>query len=335
MITPSPAPLQPEDWQKQLAQSISDPAELIESLGLPHSLIEPARQAGRAFPLRVTRHYLGLIRHADPHDPLLRQVLPLDEELQVVSGFGSDPVGDHAAALGSGVLHKYQGRALLITTGACAIHCRYCFRRHYPYAQDNAIRHWQEMLQTLQQQTQINEVILSGGDPLSLSDSRLSQLIEELENIPHLRRLRIHTRLPIVLPTRITTALITTLANTRLQSSMVLHTNHPRELAEPLRNPLQKLRAAQVTLLNQAVLLAGVNDELPVQATLSERLFAFGILPYYLHLLDPVAGAAHFAVPDPVVRNIETGLLATLPGYLVPRLVREIPGATSKTPFTS
>jgi len=333
MITPSPTSLQHDDWQKQLAQAISDPAELIKALGLPENLIEGALRASETFPLRVTRHYLSLIQPGDPDDPLLRQILPLDTETHSTAGFSTDPVGDHSAALGAGVLHKYQGRALLITTGACAIHCRYCFRRHYPYSQDNAVRHWDDMLRTLREQSQIDEVILSGGDPLSLSDCRLRQLVEELETIDHIKRLRIHTRLPIVLPTRITTDLLELLSDTRLSCSMVLHCNHPDELAAPLRTQLVKLRSAEVTLLNQAVLLKGVNDNLETQAALSERLFEFGILPYYLHLLDPVAGAAHFAVPDDLPGQIQAGLEARLPGYLVPKIVREVSGSASKTPI--
>ena len=333
MITPSPTQLQPEVWQKELAQAVSDPAELLKILELPPDLLESVRRAARSFPLRVTHHYLSLIRHADPADPLLRQILPLDAENHFVKGFTTDPVGDHAAALGAGILHKYAGRALLITTGACAIHCRYCFRRHYPYGQDNAVRHWDSMLQTLRTRPQINEVILSGGDPLSLSDQRLAQLVLDLEQIQHLKRLRIHTRLPLVLPSRITSNLLKTLSDSPLHCSIVLHCNHPNELAEQLRIPLNRLRQGSITLLNQAVLLRGVNDSLDIQVSLSERLFEFGVLPYYLHLLDPVAGAAHFAVPDELPAQIALGLENALPGYLVPKIVREIPGTASKTPL--
>lgn len=332
MITASSISAQPERWQQELARAITDPGKLIEALNLPFSLLGPAIHASELFPLRVTRHYLGLMRQGDENDPLLRQVLPLEAEQQQVAGFTPDPVGDHAASLGAGLLHKYQGRALLITTGACAIHCRYCFRRHYPYAKDNAIRHWEEMLQGLRDRPDINEVILSGGDPLSLSDTRLQQLLAELENIGHLRRLRIHTRLPIVLPERITPSLLEALGTNRLNASVVLHCNHPNELAEALRMPLSQLRGSGVTLLNQAVLLAGVNDQLETQVALSERLFEFGVLPYYLHLLDAVEGAAHFSVPAHRQGQIEAGLEAQLPGYLVPKLVREVAGATSKTP---
>lgn len=332
MITLSPNVLQPDSWQRELAQAISDPDTLIEALGLPHELIEPARRAAAQFPLRVTRHYLSLIRRGDPHDPLLRQILPLDAELQPAPGYIEDPVGDQGAALGSGILQKYHGRALLITTGACAIHCRYCFRRHYPYAQDNAVRHWPQMLDTLRRLPQVDEVILSGGDPLTLSDTRLRQLIEELEAMPQLKRLRIHTRLPLVVPERITATLLELLADSRLAGSLVLHCNHPNELAPSLRSPLNALRQHGVTLLNQAVLLRGVNDDPATQVDLSERLYDFGVLPYYLHLLDPVAGAAHFQTSAELALELEQELRRRLPGYLVPRLVREIPGEEGKTP---
>ncbi len=333
MITPSPTQLQPEVWQKQLAEAVSDPAELLEILELPEALLESVSRAAESFPLRVTHHYLSLIRRADPADPLLRQVLPLDAENRIVDGFSTDPVGDHVAALGAGILHKYEGRALLIATGACAVHCRYCFRRHYPYGQDNAVRHWDRMLQTLRAKPQISEVILSGGDPLSLSDQRLGKLVLELGEIDHLKRLRVHTRLPVALPSRVTPTLLKTLSDSPLHCSIVLHCNHPNELSEPLRAPLRKLRQSGITLLNQAVLLRGVNDRLETQISLSERLFEFGVLPYYLHLLDPVAGAAHFAVPAELPAQMELGLEKALPGYLVPKFVRETPGATSKTPL--
>jgi EF-P beta-lysylation protein EpmB len=334
MITLSPDHLQPAQWQKQLAQAVTDPAELIETLELPRSLLPAARLAAARFPLRVTRHYLGLIRPRDPLDPLLRQVLPLHAETLPTDGYLEDPVGDAAAALGAGVLHKYHGRALLITTGACAIHCRYCFRRHYPYGEDNAVRHWARMLKSLRERPDISEVILSGGDPLSLFDARLQDLVGELERMPQLQRLRIHTRLPVVLPERVTPALTRLLASSRLARSMVIHCNHPNELHIALRAPLRRLREdAGVTLLNQSVLLAGVNDHVPTLVRLSEKLFDFGVLPYYLHLLDPVRGAAHFDVDTGTTKRIEHALRERLPGYLVPRIVREIPGESSKTPL--
>lgn len=332
MITPTALNAQPDLWQQELARAIHEPGVLIQALGLPEALLAPARAAAQDFPLRVTRHYLGLIRHGDPDDPLLRQILPIGAERQAVSGFVADPVGDLAAQVGNGIVHKYHGRALLITTGACAIHCRYCFRRHYPYADDNSLRHEQAMLTQLSDMPEISEVILSGGDPLSLSDRRLQKLLEALASIPHLRRLRIHTRLPIVLPERITPALVHQLHSNRLATSLVLHANHPRELTPALGERLTSLRSAGITLLNQSVLLRGVNDSAQTLCALSERLFDLGILPYYLHLLDPVAGAAHFDVPEDTALDLYKTMQRELSGYLVPRLVREVSGDPGKRP---
>lgn len=333
MITPTPLPAQHDSWKAELASAISDPAELLQRLELPRSLLDAARTAAQRFPLRVTGHYLGLIEKGNPQDPLLRQVLPLAEELEDVAGFVTDPVGDHAARQGAGLLHKYQGRALLISTGACAIHCRYCFRRHYPYAEQNAIRHWEQVSGQLAGMPGVNEVILSGGDPLTLSDQRLAKLIARFGEMPQLRRLRIHSRTPSVLPSRITPRLIRMLEETHLGTSLVLHCNHPREVSTALANALTGLRRAGVTLLNQAVLLKGVNDSVDTLQQLSEQLFEAGILPYYLHALDRVRGAAHFDVPDARARALHGQLRRRLPGYLVPRLVREIAGEDSKTPL--
>ncbi|MEM6405729.1 MAG: EF-P beta-lysylation protein EpmB [Pseudomonadota bacterium] len=331
MITPD-TPVLKLSWQQELARAISDPAQLLERLDLDLALLPAAQAAAAQFPLRVTEHYLNLIQPGKPQDPLLRQILPLAEELTPTPGYHTDPVGDTHASSGTGLLHKYQGRALLITTGACAIHCRYCFRRHYPYQADNALRHWQAMLQQLATQPELSEVILSGGDPLCLSDERLDALITEIETVPHIQRLRLHSRLPLVLPNRLTDTLIDRLQHSRLHASLVLHSNHPAELTPELMPGLRALRQAEVTLLNQSVLLAGVNDQIAVLKQLSETLFAYGILPYYLHVLDPVQGAAHFAVSDTLIPKIETGLRAQLPGYLVPRIVREIAGAPAKLP---
>jgi len=333
MITRSLTTLEPKYWQKQLAEAISDPDELIHLLKLDKNLSQSAHIAAESFPLRVTRHYLSLIEPGNPQDPLLRQILPISEEMQILPGFKLDPVGDHQASEGASILQKYTGRALLITTGACAIHCRYCFRRHYPYSENNSIRHWPQMLEKLQQMKEIDEVILSGGDPLSLSDERLIELIQQIEAMPHIQRLRIHSRLPLVLPDRITPLLITALAKSRLHTSLVLHCNHPNELDKSLADKLQALRAAGVTLLNQSVLLRGVNDKLSTLKALSEKLFVYGVLPYYLHLLDPVQGAAHFEIDHEQAQRLQEQLRNTLPGYLMPRMVREIPAAASKTPI--
>ncbi len=333
MITPTPLSAQPDSWQIELARAISDPKALIEALGLPPSLLEAAIASAQVFPLRVTHHYLDLIEPGDPGDPLLRQVLPLADEKTDVPGFTSDPVGDREAALGHGLLQKYHGRALVVTTGACAIHCRYCFRRAFPYTEDAATRHWEQLPQRLALMPQISEVILSGGDPLTLSDHRLARLLGQLAGIPHLKRLRIHSRIPSVLPSRINEALIDMLRHSRLASSLVLHCNHARELSPALLDAASRLRQAGITLLNQSVLLKGVNDSVDTLRDLSEQLYEHGILPYYLHALDPVAGAAHFALPDQRAVALHRELRNRLPGYLVPRLVREHAGEPCKTPL--
>jgi len=334
ILARTPAPPHSNIWQRELASAFSDPAELLAYLDLDSAWLPAARRAAALFPLRVPRYFAGLMTPGDPADPLLRQVLPLDEELAAVPGFVADPVGDLDARAGSGLLHKYQGRALLITTGACAVHCRYCFRRHFPYAGEQAGRdHWHGVLDTLARRPDIDEVILSGGDPLTLSEARLAPLLDGLQALPQLRRLRIHSRLPVVLPQRLSDALTSLLADNRLATSLVLHANHPAELSDALGEALWPLRRAGITLLNQAVLLAGVNDRLAVLASLSERLFEIGVLPYYLHQLDPVAGAAHFHVEPARARQLHTGLRDRLPGYLVPRLVSETPGAAAKLPL--
>ena len=331
MITPD-TPILKSSWQQDLTHAISDPEQLLARLNLDPALLPAAQTAAAQFPLRVTEHYLSLIEPGNPQDPLLRQILPLADELVPIPGFNTDPVGDTQASSGTGLLHKYQGRALLITTGACAIHCRYCFRRHFPYQADNALRHWQAMLTQLTAQPELTEVILSGGDPLCLSDQRLETLISQIEAVPHVQRLRLHSRLPLVLPNRLTSPLISRLQQSRLHTSLVLHSNHPTELSPTLLPGLHALRQANVTLLNQSVLLAGVNDCVATLKQLSETLFTYGVLPYYLHILDPVQGAAHFAVTTSVQQQIATELRAQLPGYLLPRIVREVVGASAKLP---
>lgn len=320
-------------WQKLLAQAITDPAELLRILELDASWLPAAQAAARAFPLRVPRGFVARMRKRDPHDPLLRQVLPLGEELRITPGFSTDPVGDLASRSNAGVLQKYTGRTLLIATGACGVHCRYCFRRHFPYGEENAsAQHWHTAVETLRQDTGIEEVILSGGDPLSLNDRRLSELAQELETIKHVRRLRIHTRQPIVLPERVDDALLDWLARCSLQKVLVLHANHSNEIDSAVISACRKLSAGGVTLLNQSVLLAGVNDSADALHDLSRSLFAAGVLPYYLHLLDRVQGAAHFEVQEARAAELMRELLTRLPGYLVPKLVRETPGHASKTP---
>jgi EF-P beta-lysylation protein EpmB len=316
-----------------MAEAVRDPAELVGLLELDSRWLEPARRAAESFPLRVPRGFLARMRKGDPTDPLLRQVLPLGEELQTVPGYSRDPVGDMASIAARGLLHKYRGRVLLIATGACGVHCRYCFRRHFPYADETArSEDWREALDYLSADPSINEVILSGGDPLTLSDERLAAFAKELERIPHLKRLRIHTRQPVVLPSRVDEAFSAWFTACKLQKVVVLHMNHAREMDAALQEACARLKASGATLLNQSVLLKGVNDSSEALVELSEALFGAGVLPYYLSLLDPVAGAAHFDVPETRAVAIMAELRAQLPGYLVPKLVREVAGAPSKMP---
>lgn len=323
-----------QKWQQALADAVSSTAELCSLLGLdPASL--PLDTADNAFPLRVPRSFVARMRRGDPRDPLLLQVLPMAAESSLVDGFVSDPVGDLASRAGTGILHKYEGRALLIATGACAVHCRYCFRRHFPYADDSALGDgWRGALDHLKSDPSISEVILSGGDPLSLSDRRLTQLTDALQGIPHIRRLRIHTRQPVVLPERVDDGLQQWLSGVRLQKVVVLHANHANEIDDAVTQACRDLTGAGASLLNQSVLLAGVNDSVAALTDLSEALMGAGVLPYYLHLLDRVQGAAHFEVDEGTALRLLAGVQERLPGYLVPRLVREVPGAPSKTPVT-
>ncbi len=322
-------------WQQALADAVTDPDELLTLLGLEKSALPQALAAATQFPLRVPRGFVARMRYGDPLDPLLLQVLPIAAELVPQPGFSIDPVGDMASRQVPGLLQKYAGRALLVATGACAVHCRYCFRRHFPYGEESASSHsWQPALEHLAADQTVNEVILSGGDPLSLSDRRLTQLTTELQAMPHIRRLRIHTRQPVVLPERVDAGLIGWLDQVRLQKVIVLHVNHAREIDASVRQACRDLAATGATLLNQSVLLAGVNDSSDALADLSEALFDAGVLPYYLHLLDRVCGASHFDVPASVATGLIDELLTRLPGYLVPKLVREVAGMPSKTPVT-
>lgn len=314
-----------------MKDAVRDAGELCRLLDLPDSLVDEMSQAGRQFPLFVPRGFLARMGLGDPHDPLLRQVLPLGEELLESPGFTVDPVDDGAAAKVPGLLHKYAGRVLLITTGACAVHCRYCFRRHYPYSDaPRTFADWQPAFEQIDDDPTIHEVILSGGDPLTIIDETLADLIEQLECIAHLRRVRIHTRLPIVIPERVTDALIAMLRESRLTPIVVVHANHANELDEHVAASLRKMSDAGIVLLNQAVLLAGVNDSVDAQAALCERLIDLRVMPYYLHQLDRVAGGAHFEVPVEDGRRIINELRPRLPGYAIPRYVQEVAGATSK-----
>lgn len=321
-------------WQALWRDAVRDPHELLRLLHLDDAALHISDAAAGTFPLRVPRGFVARMRQGDPADPLLRQVLPLDDEMRVVAGFDLDAVGDTAAKAAQGVLHKYHARSLLIATGSCAVHCRYCFRRHFPYAEETAAAAgWREAIAAIADDMTISEVILSGGDPLSLSTAKLAEVTDALRGIDHVRRLRIHTRLPIVLPERVDEPLVQWLHALPWPVTVVVHANHANEFDASVDAAMRRLRAAGATLLNQAVLLRGVNDGIDALADLAERGFEAGVLPYYLHQLDRVAGAAHFEVSDRDALSLHAQLRARLPGYLVPRLVREVAGDASKRPL--
>ena len=321
-------------WQRELARAIKDPFELLAAVGLNADEIPGGIDPQQTFPLRVPRSYVARMQPGDPADPLLLQVLPRQLEAAIQPGFLRDPVGDATATTRPGLLHKYHGRVLLITTGACPIHCRYCFRRHFPYAKNRPDDHqWTAAAEYIAARPEITEVILSGGDPLSLSTERLSDISNTLRGIPHLQRLRIHTRMPIVLPERIDDDFLRWLSTLPWQSVLVTHCNHANELSHDVQHALNKLHHIGVTLLNQAVLLKDVNDSVNTQCALSESLFASNVLPYYLHLLDRVQGAKHFDVPESMAVSLMNEVRQQLPGFLVPQLVREIAGEPYKTPI--
>jgi EF-P beta-lysylation protein EpmB len=328
---PLPAEPRYRTWQEAVKDAVRDPAELCRLVRLPRPYASAALRAARDFPLFVPRGYLARMRPGDARDPLLRQVLPLEDERTARQGFGPDPVGDRAAARSPGLLHKYRSRVLMVTTGACAVHCRYCFRRHFPYSQGpRSVDEWSAALDTIAADSTLREVILSGGDPLMLVDDVLAQLSERLGRIAHLRRLRVHTRLPLLIPERVTDELLALLRATRLAPIVVIHANHARELTGSVVDALARLSDAGIPLLNQSVLLAGVNDDVETLSELCERLVDLRVMPYYLHQLDRVAGAAHFEVSQRRGRRLVGELRARLPGYAVPRYVREAAGAEHK-----
>ncbi len=329
----SPRPVAPR-WQQLWRDAVRDPAELLGLLGLEELAGRVAPAAAAQFALRVPRGFVARMRHGDAGDPLLRQVLPLDDEERIVPGFGLDAVGDSAARAGAGVIRKYRGRALLVATGSCAINCRYCFRRHFPYADETAARgQWADALAIIAADDSIDEIILSGGDPLSLADGKLTELTDALKRIPHVRRLRIHTRLPVVLPERVDDGLTAWLRDLPWPVTVVIHANHANEFDGDVDAALMRLRDAGCLLLNQAVLLKGVNDSVDALADLCERGHRAGVLPYYLHQLDRVSGAAHFEVDDATALALHRDLATRLSGYLVPKLVREVAGDPGKRPL--
>ncbi len=334
MITRTIATCQTQEWQKQLSEAFTSVKSLLEYLKIPKEQFPQWSQAEKDFPLRVPKAFVDKMRIGDIHDPLLQQVLPIHQETLSVAGYTNDPLMERDANPTKGLLHKYRSRVLVILGSACAVHCRYCFRRHFPY-QDNGLsqQEFTDIVQYVNRFPEVNEVILSGGDPLISSNSRLKRLIDALERIPHISRIRFHTRTPVVLPDRIDAEFISLVKNTSLQVVMVLHCNHPQEIDPAFTHAMANLKHAGVTLLNQSVLLKGVNDNPQVLTQLSEALFSAHILPYYLHLLDPVAGASHFDVEESIGVSLINDLLASLPGYLVPKLVREEANQPSKSPI--
>lgn len=320
-------------WQDELAQMIDDPKVLLQALELSERYLPAAQQAHTLFPLRTTASFISKIAKNDPNDPLLRQVLPLEAELHTPPDYSPDPLGEAQCNPVKGIVHKYKGRVLVIGATQCAINCRYCFRRAFDYAGNQMSQSdWQAAFDYIRHDKSIEEVILSGGDPLIMSNSRLSRILDSLENIEHLERVRIHSRLPIVLPTRIDAPLIERFAQSRLQTMWVIHCNHPNEIDDSVSAALQYIHQAGMPLLNQSVLLKGVNDCAKIQIKLSKLLFKNNVLPYYLHLLDKVVGASHFDLPKAQALAIYERMRDSLPGYLLPKLVQEVAGKPAKQP---
>jgi len=325
---------QAKSWQEELSELVTDPEELISLLKLCPSLLPAAQKAHSLFPLRSTRAYISRIKPGDINDPLLKQILPLAEEAVTDTRYTSDPLEEHTFTQAPGLIHKYHGRVLLIAANQCAINCRYCFRRHFDYADHKLSREqWAETFAYIKADPSIDEVILSGGDPLAVSDKQLAWMVDELESIKHITRLRIHTRIPIVAPSRIDGPLLDIFTQSRFNVVLVSHCNHAQEIDTHVAHAFSALKKAGITLLNQAVLLKGVNDNSATLIALSQALFTAGVLPYYLHVLDKVQGAMHFDITKNDARSLHNELLANLPGYLVPKLVKEVPNASSKVPI--
>lgn len=324
-----------QSWQTILSQSLSNPEQLLERLNLPaERWLEGAKSGHKLFQIRVPEPFISRMEPGNPNDPLLRQVLPIADETVEQPGFVRDPLEENTAIQTTGLIRKYHSRALLMVTGQCAINCRYCFRRHFPYGEHKLSRDDRHQIVTaLNASPEINEAILSGGDPLAVNDRLLSQWMDLLDAVPHLKRLRIHSRLPVVIPQRVCDDMLSWLDRTRLQKVLVVHVNHPAEIDQATREAFARLKQAGVTLLNQSVILKGVNDNADTLSALSEALFDAGVMPYYLHAFDPVAGAHHFDVSDAAAALLVRQMLEKLPGFLVPKLVREVPGETSKTPI--
>lgn len=320
-------------WQKELANVITDPEKLLLAVNISPENYLNHFKARKLFPVRVPRPFIERMKKGDFNDPLLKQVMPLSAEFTMTEGFSNDPLEEHDT-VAEGLLHKYKHRVLMIVKSGCAINCRYCFRRHFPYADNSPNKQrWQSALSYIESHSEINEVIFSGGDPLMASDEHITWLIKQLEKIPHVTRLRIHTRLAIVIPQRITKAFVNTLTETRLKPTIVFHVNHKNEIDNSVIKAIEPLRVNRIPLFNQSVLLKGINDNVNALSELSEKLFDNGIQPYYLHLFDKVQGVAHFDIEDNAAEQLIKNLMATLPGFLIPKVVREIAGEANKTPF--
>ncbi len=318
----------------QVGTHFTDPVNLLEQLDLSPEQMQFSPQANQDFQFKVPKAYVDKIQKGNPKDPLLLQIFPVQQELEYKQGYSRDPLAEAQSLFQPGLLQKYDGRALLLVTPACTINCRYCFRRHYPY--DDKGHFWTQInnnIQLINQDDSINEVILSGGDPLSLSNERLAALFHSLEAIPHLKRIRIHSRFPVVEPNRIDDEFLEILASSHLQIIMVLHINHTQEIGTDSKVSLEKLHNQKTILLNQSVLLRGVNDDVDILRQLSEILIENHIIPYYLHMLDRVQGSAHFEVSDEDAVQIHQQLRGVLSGYMLPQLVREIAGEKSKFPI--
>lgn len=332
ILTQEPAIREEQNWLNILKNAISDPKVLLKTLNLPEQDFEQSLNARKLFALRVPQPFVDKMEKGNPQDPLFLQVMCSDLEFVQAEGFSTDPLEEQNANAVPNILHKYQNRLLFMVKGGCAVNCRYCFRRHFPYDENPGNKKsWQQAVDYIAAHPEIEEVIFSGGDPLMAKDNELEWLIKRLENLPHLQRLRIHTRLPVVIPQRITDEFCALLAESRLQSVIVTHINHPNEIDAVFYTAMQKLKAAQVTLLNQSVLLKGINDNAQTLKVLSDKLFQTGILPYYLHLLDKVQGASHFLIEDEQAMRIYKTLQSLTSGYLVPKLAREIAGEPNKT----
>lgn len=323
-----------DSWQESMKLAIRNPEELLKALNLTADQLPWSIDGQLAFPVFAPLEFVSRMEKGNPSDPLFLQVWPASEESNVLPEYVSDPVGDLAVEKAPGLLHKYQGRVLMIASGACAVHCRYCFRRHYPYdSAPKSIQQWEPSFEAIEQDASIREVILSGGDPLTLVDATLSRWFDRIESIPHVHRLRLHTRLPVVIPNRVTSALAERLSRSRLAVWVVLHINHANEIDDPVAAAIQRLQKAGATVLNQAVLLRGVNDSVDALTKLFERLIDLQVGPYYLHQLDRVQGAAHWEVSETHGRELIAEVRRRLPGYAVPLYVREISGEAHKTPL--